>query len=545
LNSRPLAAALLLAALAGHAAEQPPLPSLQDLEDAGAVIGEIHVVTHDVFDLDNPKENNWLFRLANTVHIKTRPGVIRGQLLFHTGEPLSVQKIEETERLLRGNSYLYEVHIRPVALHDGIVDLEVVTRDTWSLELGAGASYAGGTTSGSAKIGDKNLLGTGISLSVGTQATSEVSSAGGSRRAVNVDLNYPYAMDGHTILAYGHSTFTDGSAQGFSVTRPFYHLDARWAGDLSAFKDSRLLTRYADGSPIGQFRRVAESANVSGGWSNGLIDGWTHRYSIGLRYLQENYMPDPLDPAPPPEDRTLYTPYFHYQVVEDDYRQTENVNSIGRPEYQQLGLQFNADLGQSLRRLGSTESVTQYGASLSGGFRFSERRTLLAAGSFSGEYANGKSDNLYLGGSLTYYQRRSNGALLYLYLQGDGTDFSDDAHYLSLGGDTGLRGYPTNYRLGERRVLFTAEQRFYSDWYPFQLFRVGGAVFYDIGSAWGGPYDANAGQVHWYADAGIGLRLLSARSARGQTLHIDLAFPLHHDPTIKAYQLTIESKTSF
>jgi hemolysin activation/secretion protein len=267
-----------------------------------------------------------------------------------------------------------------------------------------------------------------------------------------------------------------------------------------------------------------------------LIDGWTHRFSVGLRYLKENYSTDPLDPAPPPEDRTLYTPYFHYQVVEDDYRQTENVNSIGRPEYQQLGVQFDADIGQSLRRLGSTQSVTQYAASLSGGTRFSASQTLFAAGAFSGEYADGESDNLLLSGSLTYYQRRRNGALLYLSLQGDATDYSDDAHYLSLGGNTGLRGYPTNYRLGERRVLFTAEQRFYSDWYPFQLIRVGGAVFYDVGRAWGGP---------WYADAGVGLRLLSARSARGQTLHIDLAFPLHHDPTIKAYQVTIESKTSF
>ncbi|HEX5093182.1 MAG TPA: hypothetical protein VFV84_10890 [Burkholderiales bacterium] len=536
---------VLLAALAAAAIAQAPLPSLEELEGAGVVIGEIRVVTQDVFDLSDPKEDNWLFRLANNLHVQTHPGVIRGQLLFHSGERLSVQKIQETERLLRGNSYLYEVHIRPVALHDGVVDLEVVTRDTWSLELGGGASYAGGTTTGSVKIGDRNLLGTGISLGIGTQATSEVSTAGGSRRAVNVDLNYPYAMDGHTILGYTHSTFSEGSAQGFTVTRPFYHLDARWAGDLSAFKDSRFLTRYADGSPIGRFQRVAESANLSGGWSRGLIDGWTHRFTVGLRYLQENYSTDPLDPAPPPGDRTLYTPYFHYQVVQDDYRQTENVNSIGRPEYQQLGMQFNADIGQSLRRLGSTESVTQYGAGLSGGLRFSESQTLLASGGFSGEYGNGESDNLLLSGSLTYYQRRRNGALLYLALQGDATDYSDDAHYLSLGGETGLRGYPTNYRLGERRVLFTAEQRFYSDWYPFQLIRVGGAVFYDVGRAWGGPYDNNGGQVRWYADAGFGLRLLSARSARGQTLHIDLAFPLHHDPTIKAYQLTIESKTSF
>jgi len=544
LNLRVLAI-LVLAFLAGRAAAQEQLPTLQELEGAGAVIGEIRIVAQDVFDLSDPAENNWLFRFANDFHVQTRPAVIRNQLLFHSGEKLSVQKIEETVRLLRGNSYLYAADVRAVALHDGIVDLEVVTRDTWSLEFGASARFAGGTSTGGLKVQERNLLGTGISLGVGTQATSEVSTAGGTRRAVNVDLSYPYALDGHTLLAYNYSTFSGGSGQGFVVSRPFYHLDARWAADISAFKDSRLLTRYADGSPVGSFRRLKDSANLSGGWSPGLIDGWTHRFSTGLHFENEHYETDPFAPVPLPKDRTLYTPYFRYEVVQDNFRLTENVNSIGRPEYQQLGLNAAAELGRSARGLGSTETVTQYGASLSGGLQLSDRRTLLASGAVSGEYAHGQSDRVLVGGRLRFYQRRSNGALLYLSLQGDATDFSDDAQYLSLGGDTGLRGYPTNYRLGDRRVLFTAEQRLYSDWYPFRLIRVGGAVFYDLGRAWGGPYDNNGGAPHWHADVGIGLRLLSARSARGQTLHIDLAYPLTRDPTIKAYQFTVESKTSF
>ncbi len=538
-------ALVVLAMLVGTAVAQEPLPSLRELENAGVVIGEIRIVAHDVFNLDDPAENNWLFRLANKLHIQTRPQVIRNQLLFRSGEVLNAQKIEETERLLRGNSYLYEVNIRPVALHDGIVDLEVITRDTWSLELGAKASFAGGTSTGGFEVQERNLLGTGISLGIGTQGTSEVSTAGGTRRAVNVDLSYPYALDGHTLLGYTHSTFSDGNAQAFVINRPFYHLDARWAADASAFRDNRLLTRYADGSPDGRFRRLKDGANLSGGWSKGLIDGWTHRYSAGLRFEREQYAIYPDDPAPLPDDRTLYTPYFSYSVVQDDYRLTENVNSIGRPEYQALGMQASATLGRSLRGLGSTETVTQYGASVSGGVSLSDRRTVLAAGSVSGEYANGKSDRVLAHGNVDFYQRRSNGALLYVSLQGDATDFSDDTAFLSLGGDTGLRGYPTNYRLGDRRVLFTAERRLYSDWYPFRLFRVGGAVFYDVGRAWGGPYDNNGGPAHWHADVGIGLRLLSARSARGQTLHIDVAVPLTQDPTIKAYQFTVESKTSF
>jgi hypothetical protein len=38
------------------------------------------------------------------LHITTKPDVIRQLLLFNTGEPVSVQRIEETERLLRSRT---------------------------------------------------------------------------------------------------------------------------------------------------------------------------------------------------------------------------------------------------------------------------------------------------------------------------------------------------------------------------------------------------------------------------------------------------------
>ena len=51
------------------------------------------------------------------------------------------------------------------------------------------------------------------------------------------------------------------------------------------------------------------------------------------------------------------------------------------------------------------------------------------------------------------------------------------------------------------RDLMNLEERAYTDWYPFRLIRVGGAVFYDGGRAWGGsnPNTANSGllKVKW------------------------------------------------
>ena len=61
------------------------MPTFAELQTAGARIGEIRVITGDIFDLNDPRENNWFFRLANKLHFNTRPDVIRRALLFESG----------------------------------------------------------------------------------------------------------------------------------------------------------------------------------------------------------------------------------------------------------------------------------------------------------------------------------------------------------------------------------------------------------------------------------------------------------------------------
>jgi hypothetical protein len=46
-------------------------------------------------------------------------------------------------------------------------------------------------------------------------------------------------------------------------------------------------------------------------------------------------------------------------------------------------------------------------------------------------------------------------------------------------------------------------------------------------------------------DVGFGLRLGNSRSALGNVIHVDLAFPINADPSIKKVQLLIEAKRSF
>ncbi len=121
---------------------------------------------------------------------------------------------------------------------------------------------------------------------------------------------------------------------------------------------------------------------------------------------------------------------------------------------------------------------------------------------------------------------------------------------LTLGGDTGLRGYPSRYQIGDRRFLFTVEERYYTKLEPFGLFRVGWAVFADFGRAW---YEDSApawvpprNRDHFdtLADVGVGLRLESIRTRGDRVIHIDLAKPLVDGPSVSSFELTLTVKRS-
>ena len=183
-------------------------------------------------------------------------------------------------------------------------------------------------------------------------------------------------------------------------------------------------------------------------------------------------------------------------------------------------------------------------ATVTKGLELSERQTLSFGVDTRGRLESGE----IAGGTLTadarYYFRQSPRRLLFLNLSATAGSNLDADQQILLGGDNGLRGYPLRYQSGEGRWLFTAEQRLFTNWYPFQMFNVGGAVFYDMGASFGRDPLGTPSQG-LLRDVGFGLRLGSARSALGNVLHIDVAYPLDGDSSVKKIQFLVETKKSF
>jgi len=536
-----LAAALLL--LAGRGAfaadEAAPIPSSQELEARGAVIGDIRIVIGDVFDTSIEGETAWLYRTANKLHINTRESVVRDQLLFKPGEPYRERLVRETERMLRANGYLYDAQIVPVAFDGHTVDLEVRTRDVWTLNPGFNFNRKGGENTFGAQIEEDNLLGTGRSLDF--EWKSDVD-----RESFGVSYFDPHFRHSFTRLGVAYVDADDGSTKLLQVNRPFYALDVRRAGGVYLLDFERNDPRYVLGDEVGQFQHLGEYYEAYAGLSRGLEGRWVRRWTAGLTYERNRFAIDPNEPlgGPLPPDRELAYPWIGFDLVEDSFQERINQDQILRTEDVLVGLRASARVGYAADGLGSDRDALIASASVQDGADLRPGVSLFGSLSASGRIESGELVNGLLSGEGRFYWETSKYSKFFASVSGAATEQLDPELQLMLGGDNGLRGYPLRYQAGTSRALLTLEQRYYTNWYPFRLFHVGAAAFFDMGRTWGTDV-TGAESLGLLRDVGIGLRLGSSRSSFGNVVHIDLAFPLDGDEDIDSVQLLVTTKGSF
>ena len=245
-----------------------------------------------------------------------------------------------------------------------------------------------------------------------------------------------------------------------------------------------------------------------------------------------------------PEDRVVAYPWVGWEVVQDQYVSTRNLDQIGRTEDLYLGLSAHLEAGFAASALGSTHDGLILNGKLQAGAELGHEQYLIHSLGFSTRIEGDALANASLDWSSRYYLRQSVHRVFFAAVSGTVTSHRDPEEQLLLGGDNGLRGYPLRYQAGDQSALVTLEQRFYTDWQPLKLFNVGAAVFVDSGRTWGRDEFADP-PAGWLTDVGLGLRLGSVRSGLGNVLHIDLAFPLNRTSDIDSLQLLIETRKSF
>ncbi|MBS0612803.1 MAG: BamA/TamA family outer membrane protein [Proteobacteria bacterium] len=517
----------------------PGLPSDEQMQAEGAVIGKIIFDIRQIFDESDRRENNDLYRLANDLHIRTKQSAVHAQLLFREGDRYDPRKLAETERNLRAMRPFYDARVVPVHYAGGKVDVKVITKDVWTLSPGISFGRSGGTNSSRFELEDTNLLGWGKKIQIFHGSNVD-------RTSTAIGYDDPNLFGSHWTLGAGYADSSDGSDRSLAVGQPFYSLDTLWSTTFRARQFNRTVSRYNRGEIVDQLQRDEDYYEASGGISSGLVDGWVRRWTGGIRYDHNVFRPvsTALSARVLPPSRTTSYPYVGFGMLQDDYRKVGDLNQIGRTEDLYFGTQFNVELGINSTALGATRNGAIVNASGYKGIELGPLSQLFLTSTLTSRLESGGVRNLIFDGAASYYWRWRSDRVFYVLLGGTTVHALDPEDQLLIGGDSGLRGYPLRYEAGTSRALLTVEQRFYTEWYPFRLARFGAAIFADVGRTWGrdAAGDSGAGML---SDIGFGLRFGNTRSGLGNVLHIDFAYPLSNEPGLKKFQVLVGTKESF
>ncbi|NRA60812.1 MAG: BamA/TamA family outer membrane protein [Psychrobium sp.] len=518
------------------------LPSLLN----GKQIGEITIVRYMVFDENNPKETIFLYQWLNSIHYVTTENVVNEDLLFTTSDKLDLERLSETERKLRSNTFIFDARVRPVRLCNDTVDLEVTTRDTWSISPSLNLSRSGGENKSKLSITESNFLGTGKLISVSQSKNSqrteytmrfEDHNIGGSRRETVIEI----------------SDNSDGYRQFFTLNLPFYSLASTKSYSLTFNNEKLSQPIYHDGEKILDVNHKNQYVELFYGKSDGYINGKTNRWRYGITYNQDKLTIDKSydnfrDQGI--ERKQLY-PWLELSSLKNKFTTIENYRSIKRTEDINLGRSFNAKIGYSDRSWSNDHSRIIFELNSKNALK-RKNHLFTVESSLNGFWRTDtkKTENLALRFASDYYNFSLKDWVFFTGLTVNHLKNPHIENQLFLGGDTGLRGYPIRHRASESNAILTIEQRFYSNLHLFQLMKVGAVAYIDIGKTWGntlGPMRYSVEQDNrMLANVGFGLRFAPTRAYARHVIHVDIAFPIgSKDSDVSSMQFLLSAKRRF
>ena len=508
----------------------------------GVYVASIRITRYRVFDSEDSRENSGIYRWANDFHSLTRDWVVREQLLFEEGDYYLRTLVEESERILRDLKFIYDARVRPWRRCGDQVDLEVITRDIWTFTPTVSFSRSGGENEYSLGFRDTNFLGTGKQVVLRYDSDEE-------RSGTTFIYEDPALAGSRWRMRVSLTDNDDGHDRRFRLNRPFFSVYERWSAGIR-LEDWKLEENiWFRGDEVEEFNHEQQSVRLFGGIATEReLEKQVGRWLMGYQYEENefSFSDSDIPPQELPEDREYSFPFIGYQSIEDEYIQAHNLNYLGRTEDLYVGEHYQWNLGYSAEALGATRDQVHLSGRYGNTLRVSPRDLWLVESEVTGFLSvdDTEFENLWWTVNSRYFWRQGPKWSIFSGIRLDYTDGLTGENQLTLGGQNGLRGYDNNYQVGDRSAVFNIEQRYYSDWHPFRLLRVGYAVFFDVGRAWfeGEDNGSNGGVL---SNAGIGIRLNSSRAEKGSVVHIDLAFPFNKDDDVDSVQLLMTVKDRF
>jgi len=501
-------------------------------EFEGKILSSIKIVRQNVFDDRIREHTPFYYRWGNALHIKTKEWVVKNELLFNVGEPVDSLKIIESERNLRLRGFIGEAFVTALANGPDSVDLTVTTIDYWTTKIAVNTELGGGKYSIGAAASEVNLLGYGQSVEISGQKGSDADSyslyvaddrIGGSRLAGS--FYYIGTTLGDALSAY--------------LARPQYSVSVK-SGFLAKYREEDAITRlFSNGVEFFRYRRLYRELDSKYIYSLGKL----RRFDILAKYNYESrqYSPDdyasPLNHIIPIGDKRSYPSIgVGFSIIKYDLQRF--LDEAGTPEDLTLGAAVRLSIGRSLTALGANfdgmrpEITSKFLVKPQSWIFFGAKDKI-----FWWRHGNRNIEIRNQGEIMAYFKTGNASVLTARWL----LDFAwrqKSAYQVILGGTNGLRGYSAYRFSGDRATVGNMEYRFYL---PLEILtvRIGGAAFFDIGSAWSRGEKIAMSDLR--SDIGVGLRFGLTKSSTSRILRLDLARSLSN----KNYYVSFGSTVLF
>jgi hypothetical protein len=499
-------------------------PTCEPLYATAPTIAEVQVERGPVFTEDDALPD-WLpATTVNRLHRLSREGLIEQELLFAVGEALDEERIAETLRNLRDLGVLRREEIRCEPLPGNRVRVTVATRDAWSLEPILDLAMVDAGTAWTVGLRESNLFGRGKRV----QAT--YANRFGDPQ-IGVSYVDPRVLGSRWRWSLSGLDFGSGESAAAAVSHPFYSLETRWAGGVSASHRRGDEALIDDGLTANQYRARRQALRVDLAYAPIVGIPVVHRVGLFVSRSEREFQATDATIAPLPTDRAEAAIGVNYRRLGVHYVTEHRIDHFDRPEYLNLGNDLSVEVGLSAAALGADHDEVLFAVSDAQGIAFRPGHFLSGSASASGRLHAGRVDNLQVGGAALWVVRETplDAAGLHHTVLGRAdflfTDRLDDDRFLSVGESTGLRGY-SNYAItGTRRLRATVEDRIFSDLRVADLLALGGILFVDTGYVWEGGEQVDLADLA--TGAGLGLRLAWPAAASEQVVRLDVAWPLN------------------
>ncbi len=498
----------------------------------------LEICIQDVFDTSKPEENGVFFRIANFLHINTKPKYIKQKLLFDAGDDPSEHEMAESERILRKEAYLREASISKT--DDKVL---VETGDAWTTQPTFSLSHKAGVTTSAIGLKEDNFLGHGFRLSIKQKKDIERDST----EFVFSDTTF-LSTEKTIFLQYKNTS--DGVYKDLSLSKPFLYLDDNFSYGLDYKVLQQVETYHHNSDPLYNYGADYSKRQVYLGFSNGLHHRRVlrHKFGVGDRYAEFNDVgvfqvnldkygiPNSAVITPSIEDEQFA--FYEIIAISDDFLELINFRKISSVEDINLGIEFTSKF-LIVENSINNERYPETEFTFAKHFLFFKRNLIGLSG--SGVFSENLR-NRHATSKLFYFFSQTENFKFYSSFSYDYIDEGNTSKQVILDEITGLRGYPLNYRDGTRSGIFTLEQRYYSNYSLWSIVNLGAAVFYDRAYINNEDFGEPKG---YYSSIGMGLRFSSNRISDGGLIHFDISRPLNLDDNASSYQVSIELKNQF